>query len=107
MKYEFTERALESLSGFAGDITSGIQDSIKEAAAEHFYNHDSYSCIYDDHGNPWDKLDFKDGNLNHRVFFTEIDGKIFILEVFDRDRIDYSDKKLYNLLDSLEKDVER
>lgn len=102
MKYRFTERALESLSKLSDEKSSQVLDLIEKAAEEEFYNHDAYSYVYDNHGTPWDKLDFKE-NLNYRVFFTEIDGEIIVLDVFDRDNIDYSEKKLYNLLKSLEK----
>lgn len=105
MIYRFTESALGSLLEFDQSTAEKIQDFIEEAAKDEFYNHKSYSYSYDNHGRPWDKLDLKMEDLNHRVFFTKIESKFYILEIFHRDEIEYN-KDLYNLLKELEKKLE-
>jgi len=106
MSYKFTESALDSLLKFEEETASRIQNIIKEASKQDFYNHSSYSYSYDNHGNPWDKLDIKRDNLNYRVFFTNVEETFYILEVFQRDDLEY-DKDLYNLLKKLEDKVEK
>ncbi|PSG98863.1 MAG: hypothetical protein BRC29_01920 [Nanohaloarchaea archaeon SW_7_43_1] len=104
MKYEYSEAALNSLMNFSEREAEKIQDLINEAAVEEFYNYNSYSYIYDDHRNLWDKLDLKQENLNHRVFFTKINSVVFILDVFDRDNIEYG-KDLYSKLSELDDEI--
>ncbi|MFB6209256.1 MAG: hypothetical protein ABEJ56_03900 [Candidatus Nanohaloarchaea archaeon] len=101
MKYEYTEKAFESLSNFSIETREKIRDKIEEASAEEFFNHESYSYVYDHHGNPWDKLDFKEGELNYRVFFAKIESKVYILDIFHREELDYEEEELYNLLDRI------
>jgi len=105
MNYTFTQSALNSLLVFDQEVADEIQDFIEEASKQGFYNHDSYSYSYDNHGNPWDKLDLKDGGLNHRVFFTKVENKFYILEIFNRDELEYN-KDLYSLLNKLEDKIE-
>ncbi len=101
MSYRFTEAAIESLESFSQEVTEEIMQIISGVAEEDFYNHGSYSCVYDEHGRPHDKLDLKTENLNHRVFFTEANNEVIVLEIFHRNEIEYG-KSLYNLLDDLE-----
>ena len=104
MRYRFTESALQSLKRFDQSVTTAIQRFIDEAADQGFYNHSSYSYVFDEHGEPWDKLDLKDGDLNHRVFFTKSGSTFYILEIFDRDEIEY-ERDLYSLLKRLEREM--
>lgn len=99
--FEFSSGADQSLSEFDEAVVSGILDFLEEAADEGFYNHESYSFVYDHHGNAWDKLDAKRGELNHRIFFREIDGTVYILDIFHRDEMDYEEHGLYHRLQRL------
>ena len=104
MKYEYSKSSLESLSEFSQDIAEKIQDLIDEAAKDDFFNHETYSFVYDNHGTSWDKLDFKKQDLNHRIFFSKIGGKVFILEIIDRDNFEYS-PGLYHELENLDSEI--
>jgi len=106
MSYRFTGSALNSLLKFKEETADKIQDIIKEASGQGFYNHSSYSYSYDNHGNPWDKLDIKRDNLNYRVFFTNVEDTFYILEIFQRDELEYN-KDLYNLLKTLDNKIEK
>ena len=107
MSYWFTTDTDDSLSKFAQEVTEEIVYRIDESYQEGFYQNDNYSYVYDHHNKPWDKLDFKEGLLNHRVFFTEVDQEFVILEIFDRDNLEYDRHELYNVLRKIDNRISK
>lgn len=98
MSYWFSKEAEESLTKFSQEVKKAILQNIDEAAEKGFFNSESYSFVYDHHGDAWDKLDLKEEPLNHRVFFMKNGDEFVILEIFDRDELDYEEKGFYNQL---------